>query len=70
MGTLGNFTLSKKSEILEKSSVNESLLSSPLSDKIFGLSVQNQEIFQYCYKKSLEVKPNYPESLEELWKHA
>jgi hypothetical protein len=26
MGTLGNFTLSKKSEILEKSSVNESLL--------------------------------------------
>jgi hypothetical protein len=40
MGTLGNFTLSKKSEILEKSSVNESLLSSPLSDKIFGLSVQ------------------------------
>jgi hypothetical protein len=38
MGTLGNFTLSKK--ILEKSSVNESLLSSPLSDKIFGLSVQ------------------------------
>ena len=40
MGTLGNFTLSKRSEILEKSSVNESLLSSPLSDKIFGLSVQ------------------------------
>jgi hypothetical protein len=38
MGTLGNFTLSKRSEILEKSSVNESLkdslLSSPLSDKI------------------------------------
>ena len=44
MVTLGNFTLSKRSEILEKSSVNESLkdslLSSPLSDKIFGLSVQ------------------------------
>jgi hypothetical protein len=35
MDTLGNFTLSKRSEILEKSSVNESLkdslLSSPLS---------------------------------------
>jgi hypothetical protein len=46
MGTLGNFTLSKRSEILEKSSVNESLkdslLSSPLSDKIFGLSVQEE----------------------------
>jgi hypothetical protein len=44
MVTLGNFTLSKRSEILEKSSVNESLkdslLSSPLSDKIFGLYVQ------------------------------
>jgi hypothetical protein len=44
MGTLGNFTLSKRSEILEKSSVNDtlkdSLLSSPLSDKIFGLFVQ------------------------------
>ena len=44
MGTLGNFTLPKRSEILEKSSVNESLkdslLSSPLSDTIFGLSVQ------------------------------
>ena len=44
MATLGNSTLSKRSEILEKSSVNESLkdslLSSPLSDRIFGLSVQ------------------------------
>jgi hypothetical protein len=40
MGNHSNFTLSKRSEILEKSSVNESskdsLLSSPLSDKIFG----------------------------------
>jgi hypothetical protein len=42
MGTLANFTLSKRREILEKSSVNEilqdSLLRSPLSDKVFGLS--------------------------------
>ena len=39
MGTLANFTLSKRREILEKSSVNEilqdSLLRSPLSDKVF-----------------------------------
>jgi hypothetical protein len=44
MDTLANFTLSKRREILEKSSVNEilqdSLLRSPLSDKIFGLSLQ------------------------------
>jgi hypothetical protein len=44
MGTLANFTLSKRREILEKSSVNEilqdSLLRSPLSDKVFGLSLQ------------------------------
>ena len=44
MGTLANFTLSKRCEILEKSSVNEilqdSLLRSPLSDKVFGLSLQ------------------------------
>jgi hypothetical protein len=44
MGTLANFTLSKRHEILEKSSVNEilqdSLLRSPLSDKVFGLSLQ------------------------------
>jgi hypothetical protein len=43
-GTLGNFTLSKRSDFVEKSSVNESLkdslLSSPLSEKIFGLSLQ------------------------------
>jgi hypothetical protein len=44
MGTLANFTLSKRREILEKSSVNEilqdSFLRSPLSDKVFGLSLQ------------------------------
>ena len=44
MGTLANFTLSKRREILKKSSVNEilqdSLLRSPLSDKVFGLSLQ------------------------------
>ena len=44
MGTLANFTLSKRRKILEKSSVNEilqdSLLRSPLSDKVFGLSLQ------------------------------
>jgi hypothetical protein len=41
-----------------------------LKASVYSLRDQNQEIFQYCYKKSLEVKPNYPESLEELWKHA
>jgi hypothetical protein len=44
MGTLANFTLSERRDILEKSSVNEirqdSLLRSPLSDKVFGLSLQ------------------------------
>jgi hypothetical protein len=44
MGTLANFTLSKRREILEKSSVNEilqdSLIRSPLSDKVFDLSLQ------------------------------
>jgi hypothetical protein len=44
MGTLANFTLFKRREILEKSSLSESLqdslLRSPLSDKVFGLSLQ------------------------------
>ena len=43
-GALTNFTLSKRSEILDKSSVNEtlkdSLMKSPLMDKMFGLSLQ------------------------------
>ena len=43
-GTLANLTLSKRSEILDKSSVNEtlkdSLMKSPLTDTIFGLSLQ------------------------------
>ena len=61
MGTLGNFTLSiKRSEILEKSSLNESLkdslLSSPLSDKIFGLSVQ--EVQEEMKKLPQPVKVN------------
>ena len=60
MGTLGNFTLSKRSEIFEKSSVNESLkdslLSSPFSDKIFGLSVQ--EVQEEMKKLPQPVKVN------------
>ena len=61
MGTLGNFTLSiKRSEILEKSSANESLkdslLSSPLSDKIFGLFVQ--EVQEEMKKLPQPVKVN------------
>jgi hypothetical protein len=44
MGILANFTFSKRREILEKSSVSESLqdslLRSPLSDKVSGLSLQ------------------------------
>ena len=46
-GALANFTLSKRSEILDKSSVNEtlkdSLMKSPLTDKMFGLSLQNAQ---------------------------
>ena len=61
MDTLGNFTLSKRSEILEKSSINESLkdslLSSPLSDKIFGLSVQ--EVQEEMKKLPQPVKVNF-----------
>jgi hypothetical protein len=60
MGTLGDFTLSKRSEILEKSPVNESLkdslLSSPLSDKIFGLSVH--EVQEEMKKLPQPVKVN------------
>ena len=60
MDTLGNFTLSKRSENVEKSSVNESLkdslLSSPLSDKIFGLSVQ--EVQEEMKKLPQPVKVN------------
>ena len=44
MDTLAKFTLSKRHGIIEQSSVNEilhdSLPRSPLSDKIFGLSLQ------------------------------
>jgi tetrahydromethanopterin S-methyltransferase subunit B len=51
----------KESEILEKSSVNESLkyslLSSLLSDKIFGLSVQ--EVQEEMKKLSHSVKVNF-----------
>ena len=43
-GALANFTLSKRSEILDKCSVNEtrkdSLMKSPLTDKIVGLFLQ------------------------------
>ena len=45
-GTLANLTLSKRSEILDKSSVNEtlkdSLMKSPLTDKHFDLSLQEE----------------------------
>ena len=60
MGTLGDSTLSKRSVILEKSPVNESLkdclLSSPLSDKIFGLSVH--EVQEEMKKFPQPVKVN------------
>jgi hypothetical protein len=39
-GALANLTLSKRNEILDKSSVKDSLMKSPLTDKIFGLSLQ------------------------------
>ena len=45
-GALANFTISKRSEILDKSSVNEtlkdSLMKSPLTDKHFDLSLQEE----------------------------
>ena len=44
LGTLSNFSLSKREEILDKSPVSESLKetlrTSPLSDKLFGLTVE------------------------------
>jgi hypothetical protein len=47
-GALANLTLSKRSEILDKSSVYEtfkdSLMKSPLMDKMFGLSLQKVQV--------------------------
>jgi hypothetical protein len=39
-GALANLTHSKRNEILDKSSVKDSLMKSPLTDNIFGLSLQ------------------------------
>ena len=63
-GALANFTLSKRSEILDKSSVNEtlkdSLMKSPLTDKIFGLSLQKvqEEVSKAPQSVSVNVRLN------------
>ena len=63
-GALTNFTLSKRSEILDKSSVNEtlkgSLMKSPLTDKIFGLSLQKvqEEVSKAPQSVSVNVRLN------------
>ena len=60
MGSLGNFTLSKRSEILDKSHVSESLKDSlsksPLTDKIFGLPLQ--QVQEEVSKNPQTVKVN------------
>ena len=59
-GTLANFTLARRREILEKASVSESLrdslLRSPLSEKLFGLSLQ--EVQEQVNKTPQAVKVN------------
>ena len=63
-GALANLTLSKRSEILDKSSVNEtlkdSLMKSPLTDKIFGLSLQKvqEEVSKAPQSVSVNVRLN------------
>ena len=63
-GALANLTLSNRSEILDKSSVNEtfkdSLMTSPLTDKIFGLSLQKvqEEVSKAPQSVSVNVRLN------------
>jgi hypothetical protein len=63
-GALANPTLSKRSEILDKSSVNEtlkdSLMKSPLTDKMFGLSLQKvqEEVSKAPQSVSVNVRLN------------
>ena len=63
-GALANLTLSNRSEILDKSSVNEtlkdSLMTSPLTDKIFGLSLQKvqEEVSKAPKSVSVNVRLN------------
>ena len=64
LGALANLALSKRSEILDKSSVNEtlkdSLMKSPLTDKIFGLSLQKvqEEVSKAPQSVSVNVRLN------------
>ena len=61
-GALANLALSKRSEILDKSSVNEtlkdSLMKSPLTDKIVGLSLQKvqEEVSKAPQSVSINVR--------------
>ena len=63
-GALAKLTLSKRNEILDKSSVNEtlkdSLMKSPLMDKIFGLSLQKvqEEVSKAPQSVSVNVRLN------------
>ena len=63
-GAFANLTLSKRSEILDKSSVNEtlkdSLMKSPLTDKIVGLSLQKvqEEVSKAPQSVSVNVRLN------------
>ena len=63
-GALANLTLSKRSEILDKSSVYEtlkdSLMKSPLMDKMFGLSLQKvqEEVSKAPQSVSVNVRLN------------
>jgi hypothetical protein len=63
-GAFANLTLSKRSEILDKSSVNEtlkdSLMKSSLMDKMFGLSLQKvqEEVSKAPPSVSINVRLN------------
>ena len=60
MGSLANCTLSKRSEILEKARVSDSLkdalIKSPLDDKIFGLPLN--EVQKHLSQTPAPVKVN------------
>jgi hypothetical protein len=71
-GALANLTLSKRSAILDKS-VNEtlkgSLMNSPLTDKIFGLSLQKvqEEVSKAPQSVSVNVRLNEAPLEPDFW---
>jgi hypothetical protein len=70
-GALANLTLSKRSEILDKSSVNEtlkdSLIKSPLTDTIFCLSLQKVQEEVSKAPQSVSVNVHKYDFLHFVW---